>query len=77
MAKKGMMSGEVADGWRAESDMRTIAQAQEIMADGTRLKAARAKAIETMKSLMPLACAGSMKAKTSKSKGSGNRLSMR
>lgn len=50
------MSDKSEAEWRAESDMRTLAEAEEIRKDPKRLKAAQAKArekIEELKSLAP------------------------
>lgn len=53
---QGCISSSDDKEWRAESDMRTLAEAEEIRKDPKRLKAAQAKArekIEELKSLAP------------------------
>lgn len=53
---KGCISSADDKEWRAESDMRTLAEAEEIRKDPKRLKAAQAKArekIEELKNLAP------------------------
>lgn len=53
---KGCIASADDKEWRAESDMRTLAEAEEIRKDPKRLKAAQAKArekIEELKSLTP------------------------
>jgi len=55
MAKKdSCCSIEPDRDWRAESDMRTLAEAEEIKRDSKRHKAALAKAAEKMKDLQKL-----------------------
>lgn len=52
----GCISSAEDKEWRAESDMRTLAEAEQIRKDPKRLKAAQAKArekIEELKSLSP------------------------
>lgn len=52
---KGCISSADDKEWRAESDMRTLAEAEEIRKDPKRLKAAQAKAIEKIEELKSLA----------------------
>ena len=52
---KGCISAADDKDWRAESDMRTLAEAEEIRKDPARLKAAQAKAREKIEELRSLA----------------------
>jgi hypothetical protein len=48
-------------GWMAEDDMRTLARAQEVMADPRRLAAAKLKAKEKLAELQSVASLGATK----------------
>ena len=73
MAKKKKTAAQIQakenERWQAESDLRTLRQAEEIKSDGGRLRSARVVAKEELKALQKVE--GSIaKAKGKKKKGS-------